>query len=85
MKFCPSAQRFALPALGRGRRSRPARKRLRREKCLGCAQNPQRQVHALLAGLDLPKPCFVYQAHLNLLCPKAEIILEYSIRGLPAK
>ena len=28
--------------------NRPARKRLRRENCLGCAQNPQRQVHALL-------------------------------------
>ncbi len=29
-----SAQRFALPALGRGRRSRPTRKRLRRRKLL---------------------------------------------------
>jgi hypothetical protein len=28
------AQRFALPALGRGRRSRPARKMLRRRKLL---------------------------------------------------
>ena len=48
-----TAQRFALPALGRGRRSRPARKKIRVEKCLGCAQNPQRQVHALL-GAVLP-------------------------------
>ena len=29
-----AAQRFALPALGRGRRSRPARKMLRRVKLL---------------------------------------------------
>jgi len=49
--FCASAaQRFALPALGRGRRSRPTGKKLRRENCLGCAQNPQRQVHALLGA-----------------------------------
>ena len=35
------AQRFALPALGRGRRSRPARKMLRRVKLLGmCAESP---------------------------------------------
>jgi len=32
--FSGAAQRYALPALGRGRRSRPARKRLRLEKCL---------------------------------------------------
>ena len=31
------AQRFALPALGRGRRSRPARKKLRRRKLLEIA------------------------------------------------
>ena len=30
--LCLSAQRFALPALGRGRRSRPARKMIRRRK-----------------------------------------------------
>ena len=35
---------------GSGRRSRPARKRLRRENCLRLPQNPQRQVHALLGG-----------------------------------
>jgi len=36
-----SAQRFALPALGQGRRSRPARKRLRRVKLLEmCAESP---------------------------------------------
>ena len=46
-----TAQRHALPALGRGRRSRPARKILRRSNCLGCAQTLQRQVHALLACL----------------------------------
>ena len=44
-----AAQRFALPALGRGRRSRPTGKMLRREKCLRLPQNPQRRVHALLA------------------------------------
>jgi len=32
MKTAPNAQRFALPALGRGRRSRPTRKMLRRVK-----------------------------------------------------
>ena len=32
-----AAQRFALPALGRGRRSRPARKMIRRGKLLGIA------------------------------------------------
>jgi hypothetical protein len=32
------------------------------EKCLRLPQNPQRQVHALLAGMDLPKPCFANQA-----------------------
>ncbi|MBV6394430.1 MAG: hypothetical protein KPEEDBHJ_03686 [Anaerolineales bacterium] len=36
-----NAQRFALPALGRGRRSRPTRKRLRRRKMPGiCAESP---------------------------------------------
>jgi hypothetical protein len=42
-KFIPesAAQRFALPALGRGRRSRPARKMLRRRKMLEmCADSP---------------------------------------------
>ncbi len=35
------AQRFALPALGRGRRSLPARKMIRRVKLLGmCAESP---------------------------------------------
>ena len=80
-----ATQRLALPALGQGRRSRPARKRLRRRKLLEMAQNPQRQVHALLAGVDLPKHCFANQAYQNLLCPNMEIILEDSIRDLPAK
>jgi len=36
-----STQRFALPALGRGRRSRPTRKILRRRKLPGmCAESP---------------------------------------------
>jgi len=52
-----AAERTALPALGRGRRSRPTRKRLRREKGLGCAQNPQRQVHALFGGVVDKEPC----------------------------
>ncbi len=35
------AQRFALPALGRGRRSRPARKMIRRRKMLeNAAESP---------------------------------------------
>ena len=39
--FRASAQRFALPALGRGRRSRPARKMTRRVKLLEmCAESP---------------------------------------------
>ena len=36
-----AAQRIALPALGQGRRSRPARKMIRRRKLLGmCAESP---------------------------------------------
>ncbi len=36
-----AAERFALPALGRGRRSRPTGKMLRRRKMLGmCADSP---------------------------------------------
>jgi hypothetical protein len=35
--FGSAPQRFALPALGRGRRSRPTRKRLRRRKLLEIA------------------------------------------------
>ena len=36
-----ACQRFALPALGRGRRSRPARKMIRRRKLPGmCAESP---------------------------------------------
>ena len=45
-----AVQRFALPALGRTAERRPMGERLRRGKCLGCAQNPQRQVHALLGS-----------------------------------
>jgi hypothetical protein len=48
IKFDEAAQRLALPALGQGRRSRPARKKIRRRKLLEMPQNPQRQVHALL-------------------------------------
>jgi len=37
----PAAQRFALPALGRGRRSRPTRKMIRRRKLLEiCTDSP---------------------------------------------
>ena len=35
--YTPATQRHALPALGRGRRSRPTRKRLRRRKLLEIA------------------------------------------------
>ena len=39
--FGSATQRFALPALGQGRRSRPARKMIRRGKLLGmCAESP---------------------------------------------
>ena len=41
----PAAQRFALPALGRAAERRPT------GKCLESRQNPQRRVHALLAGV----------------------------------
>jgi len=44
------AQRFALPALGRAAGRRPSGKMIRRRKLLEMAQNPQRRVHALLAG-----------------------------------
>ena len=37
MTTMPAAERFALPALGRGRRSRPARKMIRRVKLLEIA------------------------------------------------
>ncbi len=54
----PAAQRFALPALGRGRRSRPTRKMTRRRKLLDAkraarrkAAVPQRQMHALLGAV----------------------------------
>jgi hypothetical protein len=37
----PASQRFALPALGQGRRSRPTGKMKRRRKLLGmCAESP---------------------------------------------
>ena len=39
----------------------------------------QPEITILLFVVDLPKPF-----HQNLLCPKVEIILEDSIRGLPA-
>ena len=52
-----TAQRFALPALGRGRRSRPARKKLRRRKLLEiAAESPAsgaRFVGLLLFGKTL--------------------------------
>ena len=59
-----AAQRFALPALGRGRRSRPARKMKRRRKLLEiCADSPasgarfvglRAVVQDSLAAKDLP-------------------------------
>lgn len=50
----PNSLRLALwvPALGRGRQSRPTEKMIRRENCLGCAQNLQRHVHALLGAFQ---------------------------------
>ena len=49
----PAAQRFALPARGWGRRSRPARKMTRRGKLLGiCAESPA-------SGARFVSPLFV--------------------------
>ena len=62
-----AAERFALPALGRGRRSRPARKMISVENCLRCAQNPQRQVHALLARFLLTQILFLSLSQLVFL------------------
>jgi len=44
------ARPLALPALGRAAGRRPSGKMIRRRKLLEMAQNPQRRVHALLAG-----------------------------------
>ncbi len=56
-----TAQRFVLPVLGRGRRSRPARKMTRRRKLLEvCAREaPQRQVHTLLGAFALKTTSFI--------------------------
>ena len=43
-----NAQRIALPALGGDGEAVQPEKRQGVGNCLGCAQNPQRQVHALL-------------------------------------
>ena len=52
-----TAQRYALPALGRGRRSRPTGKMLRRRKLLEIAArppgSPRRQGHAGLGSISL--------------------------------
>jgi len=48
-----TAQRFALPALGRTAERRPNGKRLRHRKLLENAQNPQRPLHAVLGSLAL--------------------------------
>ena len=54
-----NAQRFALPALGRGRRSRPARKMVRRRKLLEiCAESPASG--ARFVGRILPEPNFCH-------------------------
>jgi hypothetical protein len=59
-----ASQRSALLALGRGRRSRPIGKRLRRENCLKNAATPQRQVHAVLGG---NARCFIFVSSIDLL------------------
>ncbi len=49
-----TAQRFALPALGRGRRSRPTRQMIRRRKLLEiCAESPA-------SGARFVSPVFVF-------------------------
>ena len=53
-----AAQRFALPALGWGRRSRPARKMLRRVKLLEiCAESPASGARFVGLPACLPEPC----------------------------
>jgi hypothetical protein len=55
--FGAASQRFALPALGRGRRSRPARKMTRRRKLLGmCAESPASGARFVGQPACLPKP-----------------------------
>ena len=50
-------QRFALPALGRGRRSRPTGKMLRRRKRLGIApDSPASGARFVGQPADLPEP-----------------------------
>jgi len=50
--YSEAAQRFALPALGRGRRSRPTRKMIRRVKMLGmCAESPASGARFVRHGL----------------------------------
>jgi hypothetical protein len=56
--FRVSAQRIALPALGRGRRSRPARKMIRRRKMPGmCAESPASGARFVSPFFNLPVPC----------------------------
>ena len=58
-----TAQRIALPALGRGRRSRPARKRIKRRKLFGmCAESPASGARFVspLFPVDL---CIFYKHH----------------------
>ena len=55
----PDAQRFALPALGRGRRSRPARKMLRRRKLLEiAAESPASGVRSVGRRFDQSRACY---------------------------
>ncbi len=52
-----SAQRFALPALGRGRRSRPTRKMIRRGKLLEiAADSPASGARFVSWRFDLTEP-----------------------------
>jgi hypothetical protein len=54
-----ATQRFALPALGWGRRSRPARKMIRRVKLLGmCAESPA-------SGARFVSPLFAFMGLLG--------------------
>ena len=65
-----NAQRFALPALGRGRRSRPTRKKIRRRKLLEiAAESPASG--ARFVGRGMPKTVFAIN---NNLCLKAQRI-----------
>ncbi|MEK6753859.1 MAG: hypothetical protein AABZ00_16500, partial [Chloroflexota bacterium] len=64
-----ACQRFALPALGRGRRSRPARKMLRRRKLLEIAAESPASGARFVGQIFVRLICFSFfkQLHQNTL------------------